>query len=436
MSKEKIIAKCKECWVSSGRGRLLLAVSGGADSIAMLAAFKMARIPVEVAHCNFNLRGDESLRDRDFVKAFCTDLNVPLHIAEFNTLDSSLKGESLEMTCRRLRYDFFRQLKEKHGFSRIAVAHNSDDNIETFFLNLLRGSGSRGLKGMEKDSGEIIRPLLNFSRKEIIEFLNRHDISFIVDSTNLESDYRRNFLRNEIFPLLESRWEGFRKAVNTTIEIQSKEYKIINHALDRALEHTGNLLPWTTLDEFADPETLIFYFIKPFGGTPVIASEMAESARERIPGKLWILENYKVAVFTREGITLMTQSLDDLNEDSQLAISPWIKLQPDVRLMDKIRRSTLSEIYLPYDATHYQWTVPTKDTKIKSLGMHGSQNVFKVLKDAGVPAFRRSGFPILIERSSGEPIWIPGIKRSRLNLVTLDTPIVYYYKLHSDFKII
>ena len=138
MSKEKIIAKCKECWVNSGRGKLLLAVSGGADSIAMLAAFNMARIPVEVAHCNFNLRGDESLSDRDFVKAFCADLNVPLHIAEFNTLDSALKGESLEMTCRRLRYDFFRQLKEKHGFSRIAVAHNSDDNIETFFLNLLR----------------------------------------------------------------------------------------------------------------------------------------------------------------------------------------------------------------------------------------------------------------------------------------------------------
>lgn len=408
---------------------MLLAVSGGADSIAMLAAFKMARIPVEVAHCNFNLRGDESLRDRDFVKAFCTDLKVPLHIAEFNTLDSSLKGESLEMTCRRLRYDFFRQLKDEHGFSRIAVAHNSDDNIETFFLNLLRGSGSRGLKGMEKDSGEIIRPLLNFSRKEIIEFLNRHDISFIVDSTNLESDYRRNFLRNEIFPLLESRWEGFRKAVKTTIEIQSKEYKIISHALDRALEHTGNLLPWTSLDEFADPETLIYYFIKPFGGTPVIASEMAESARERIPGKTWRLSEDNNVFFTREGIELESLPKSVSHPDSKDPSCRWSEVTVDEALFNKIKKAPLSEIYLPFNKNRYEWVLPVKGMKIKSLGMKQNQDVLKVLKDAGVPAFRRQLYPILIDKVSGDPIWIPGIKRSRLHLIDSDSRSAYHYQL-------
>lgn len=420
----KIINTCRRLWKLSGEGKILLAVSGGADSVAMLSAFKMAGIPIETAHCNFNLRGAESIRDRDFVKNLCSNLGIPLHIAEFNTAREAEKGESVEMTCRRLRYDFFRRLMREGNFSRIAVAHNADDNIETFFLNFLRGCGSRGLKGMERDTGEIIRPLLDFSRKELIDFLALHSITYIVDSTNLESDYRRNFLRNEIFPLLESRWEGFRKAVASTIAIQNRENAIIEDAVKSALDNNDRLLPWPVLYKFADQETLVFHFIRPFGGTPSIAAEIAQSAAMKMPGKKWTLGRNHEAYFTREGI-LIAEIGESLKKKELTSEYHWKELKNSEALLARIQKSPLTEIYLPYEDSHYEWKCPTKEMKIKTLGMKGSQNVLKVLKDAGIPALYRKNFAILCDKSTGEPVWIPGIKRSRLHLVSAGMPKIY-----------
>ena len=428
-----IIAKCRDIWRCSGGGKVLLAVSGGADSMAMLSAFKIAEIPIEVVHCNFNLRGDESIRDRDFVKNICARFDVPLHICEFDTFREAKKAESLEMTCRRLRYDFFRKLKMEGNFGRIAVAHNSDDNIETFFLNFLRGCGSRGLKGMETDTGEIIRPLLQFSRKEIISFLNCHSIPFITDSTNLESDYRRNFLRNEIFPLLESRWNGFRKAVSTTIAIQNRENAIIEKTINDILEPLDKLLPWESIENFVDPETLILYFIRPYGGTPLTANEMARSIESKVSGKKWKLGKFYLGIFTRLGILIETdENLISPRDVNKIECS-WTSLDPTPKLLAKIRHATLSEIYLPFNEDHYEWCYPNKDMKIKSFGMQGSQNVLKVLKDAGIPVLHRKRFAILTDKATGEPIWLPGIKRSRLHLITPSTPVIHHCTLSHNF---
>lgn len=432
--KERITAVCHKSWETIGRGRLLLALSGGADSVAMLLAFKLAGVPLEAAHCNFNLRGEESLRDREFVKSICDKLDVPLHIAEFDTQNEAEKGESVEMTCRRLRYDFFRKLKREGEFSRIAVAHNSDDNIETFFLNALRGSGTRGLKGMETDTGEIIRPLLSISRKEILDFLEAHSFTYITDSSNLESDYRRNFLRNQIFPQLESRWEGFRKAITTSIGILARENAIVENALREALKDHKHFLPWEVINRFAEPETLIFHFIKPFGGTGVTAQEIAESAKTAIPGKRWYIGK-KMLFFTRKGIEVEDTTDKEVSEVSAPPCR-WERLQNTPQLFDEIQNAVLTEIYLPEDKNHYEWRHPTKEMKIKSLGMDGRQTVLKVLKDAGIPASRRHYYPVLTDRKTGEPVWIPGLKRSRLHLVNPETPWIYHCIFPNQIKTI
>lgn len=426
---EKIAALCRKSWEEAGKGKILLAVSGGADSMALLLAFSWAEIPLEAVHCNFNLRGEESIRDRDFVKDLCGRLHLKLHIAEFNTTAQAEKGESVEMTCRRLRYDYFRKLKKEGGFSRIAVAHNADDNIETFFLNALRGSGSRGLKGMERDNGEILRPLLQVSRKDIIDFLAFNDQSYVTDSSNLESEYRRNFLRNDIFPILESRWEGFRSAMKKTMEIQARENKIVEQAIKDILDRASDILNWEAITKFADPETLIFYFIQPWGGTPVIAEEMARSARMPVAGKRWKLSSEAEAYFTRQGITISRPQEMSCDYVAEWEKPVWKSIKPDCDIINKIKKCPPNEIYLPYDESHYCWRVPDKETRIKTLGLQGSQNVMKVLKDAGVPAFKRRCYPILSDKETGETIWIPGIKRSRLHLVSEESQEIHHCQI-------
>lgn len=424
MKTEKIPLACRRAWEKAGRGKMLLAVSGGADSTALFIAFSKASIPFEVAHCNFNLRASESLRDREFVKMLCKTYDIPIHVVEFDVPRDALKGESTEMTCRRLRYDYFKKLKKEGSFDRIVVAHNADDNMETFFLHALRGSGSRGLMGMEEDNGEILRPLLPYRRREIIEFLEANHQNYVVDSSNLKSeDYRRNFLRNEVFPLLESKWEGFATAVQTTIEIQKRERKIVEHFTNKALEECRDFLPWHIVYGFPDPATIIFRFIQPFGGTPTVAREMAASSLSLLPGKEWRLNDTDKALFTRKGIRIITASTDTEKENSGYH---WEKIEGTDIDIDKIMSAPLSEVFLTGSPENFKWENASIGMKIKSLGLAGSQPVWKVLKDAGLTVAERKCFKVLVERETGEPVWLPGIKRSRLHLVSPSDTVIYH----------
>ena len=299
----KIREAVRTLWKESGEGSWLVAVSGGADSTALLLACRNAGIPTEAVHCNFNLRGEESIRDRDFVVRLCGSLGIHLNVQEFDVGLEARKGESTEMTCRRIRYDLFHSLRKTLGCSRIAIAHNSDDNAETLFLNLLRGSGSKGLMGMRASSPALVRPLLEFSRTDILKFLEQQGRDYIIDSTNLESDYRRNFIRNDIFPLIESRWEGFRSAVRKTQSILGRENKIVEYYIAQALDGHGDLLPWKTIREFPDPETLIWRFIEPYGGTPTLASEISRHAQHPHPGKRWTYRRLTL-LSTRPGLKI------------------------------------------------------------------------------------------------------------------------------------
>lgn len=425
VAKEVIVRACRSCWEQSGRGKLLIGLSGGADSTALFLAAMKANIPFEAAHCNFNLRGEESLRDRDFVKQLCEKHQIPLNLKEFDVKKEALKGESTEMTCRRIRYDFFKELRKAEGFNRIAVAHNADDNVETFFLNALRGSSSRGLKGMERDNGEVIRPLLDCSRKDILNFLSDNGQPYVNDSTNFESDdYRRNFLRNEIFPMLESKWEGFTKAILTTIDLQRKENRIVEHFIYKALQGHQEFLPWEIIKSFPEPETLIYNFIRPFGGSSEIAAEISRSILNISPGKHWTLKESYTATIAKGGLKVENSVLETscIGEPDY----SWRKLGKEEFDFQKIKSAPLSEIFLPASKEHYEWRKAGREMKIHPLGMQGSQPVWKVLKDAGKTQTERERFMVLVEKTTGEPVWLPGIKRSRRHLMGQDADCVWH----------
>lgn len=179
-----------------------VALSGGADSLALLISLSRLGYKVTALHCDFSLRGEESDADREYCTEVTKNLGIDLLSVKFDTRNSRLPGESLEMTCRRLRYDWFETQAQKYNLDYIALGHHIEDSIETMFLNLTRGTGPKGMSGISPRRGLYIRPMLNISRAEIEKYLADLAIPFRTDSTNLTNDYRRNAIRNILLPTL------------------------------------------------------------------------------------------------------------------------------------------------------------------------------------------------------------------------------------------
>lgn len=214
--------------------RILVALSGGADSIALLQLLHMDGYAVSAAHCNFNLRGNESDGDEAFVRSFCEKRGVELYVASFNTkLEAENSKSSIEMVARDQRYAWFEELRATKGFSKIAVAHNSSDVVETFFINLSRGAGLKGLCSIQPVNGNVVRPLLFASREQIESFLEDSGIEYRTDSSNLENDYFRNKFRNLILPQIESFAPSFKKQVLKTVGYLNDTARVYEREIER-----------------------------------------------------------------------------------------------------------------------------------------------------------------------------------------------------------
>ena len=208
---------------SESRYLYLLAVSGGMDSMCLLDMFSKV-VPSSdyaVAHCNFSLRGEESDGDQALVEARAAEFGVRVFVQSFDTLKyAQERGVSIEMAARDLRYGWFSDLCAEHGFDAVVVAHNANDNAETLMLNLLRGTGLNGLHGMSEVSETsvlVFRPLLEFTRKQIEGYVLCNRVPYRHDSSNFESDYKRNKIRNEAFPVFEKINPSFIRTLNREI---------------------------------------------------------------------------------------------------------------------------------------------------------------------------------------------------------------------------
>lgn len=218
-------------------GTVAVAFSGGADSVALLAATLAAGRGAVALHCNFHLRGDESDRDERFARSVAAKLGCGIRVRHFDVgARCSATGESVEMACRALRYEWFEHEFEDASGSWlcVAVAHHADDNIETFFLNLLRGTGVRGLCGMPSARGVFLRPMLDVPRESIMDFLSENGLGYVVDSTNLSNDYRRNVLRNEVLPVMKGHFPSMAKAVSLTMANVHRDQGLLDALIDDA----------------------------------------------------------------------------------------------------------------------------------------------------------------------------------------------------------
>lgn len=203
---QNIARQVREQLVAAGfpaPGPAIVALSGGADSVALLAVLNMLGYDCRAAHCNFHLRGAESMRDMHFVQQLCDRLNVDLFVRDFDVAAYiEATGQTTEMACRELRYRWFDELLDRERAAFIAVGHHREDRAETFVLNLMRGAGIEGLTSMRFRQGNVVRPLLGFTRAQLEQLLDEQGLGFVVDSTNAQNDFRRNSVRNRVFPLL------------------------------------------------------------------------------------------------------------------------------------------------------------------------------------------------------------------------------------------
>ena len=216
---------------------LLVAVSGGIDSMCLMEKVREEGGPFAVAHCNFGLRGPESDADEAFVREQAARYGIPCHVKRFDTeAFASTQGISIEMAARRLRYHWFGELCRDHGYEAVAVAHNANDNAETLILNLLRGTGLRGITGMkaegfipDPDFGDIPlrRPLLEMTREEIEAYAREHSLSWREDSTNAQSAYKRNKIRNQVFPIFATINPSFIQTLNRDMARFIEELNLI-----------------------------------------------------------------------------------------------------------------------------------------------------------------------------------------------------------------
>ncbi|WP_167611706.1 tRNA lysidine(34) synthetase TilS [Maribellus sediminis] len=264
--------------------KVLLAVSGGIDSMVLLHLFEQSGFEYGVVHCNFHLRDEESDGDEQFVRLQVEEHGTPAWFKDFDTKEyARLSGISIEMAARELRYNYFEQLRAEHGFELIATAHHQDDLIETFFLNLSRKTGIKGLTGIKEKAGNIIRPLLFAGRADIEKYAAKHYIEFREDSSNNELVFQRNFLRHKILPLLQEWNPAFQKNLLASIENLRDAEQVYRFTLDKDKE----LLVEDAKDEIGIdirklrntpfPKLLLLEVLSPLNFNPAVIEEVFQS---------------------------------------------------------------------------------------------------------------------------------------------------------------
>lgn len=403
-----------------GKGPVIVGVSGGADSVALLALLDRMGYACVVAHCNFHLRGEESDRDEAFVSALAARLGMPFRKMDFDTAAYAEANHlSIEMAARELRYDWFERERKATGARAIAVAHHRDDQVETVLLNLTRGTGLRGLRGMRPKNDWVIRPLLGESRASIEAWLAKEGLDYVTDSTNLSTDYSRNFIRLKVLPLLESRYPAVRKSIARA----ATDLLEVEELYDIALEESKGEVMFTDneiwIDDLLDqpaPRTLLFEILKDYGFSREQSEQIFNSLHAE-SGKQFRSSTHRV-VKDREYLMLIPLELEKENLapvmiegdlDGKILTSPF---EMSFSLLSRETGWTIKKYagvaYLDYDKIHGplslrhwrkgDWFIP--------FGMRGRKKLSDYFTDHKYNYFNKKNQWLLCD---GEAIvWVVG----------------------------
>jgi tRNA(Ile)-lysidine synthase len=293
---EKVRSYIKENRLLKPDDRVIVGLSGGMDSMTLIDVLLSLGYNCMAVHCNFHLRGEESERDAAFVEQWCESAKVGLVSVDFDTYRYAAEHKiSIEMAARELRYKWFEDIRKKHHADAIAVAHHRDDLAETVLLNLIRGTGIRGLSGISPKNNFIVRPLLGISRDEIEAYVDERKLPFIFDSSNSDDAFVRNFLRLNVIPLLEKINPSVKNAIYRTAQHVGEARKIYDFYVENQKKaiFAGNRINIDKLKTTLSPATMLFEILSPFGFNASVIEDICQCL-DSIPGKVFYSNDYRL----------------------------------------------------------------------------------------------------------------------------------------------
>tara|TARA_B100001250_G_scaffold217388_1_gene186490 strand:- start:11216 stop:12529 length:1314 start_codon:yes stop_codon:yes gene_type:complete len=317
---EKIQKYISEKDLFSKDANLLLAISGGADSMSLFFSLKALGYRFELAHCNFNLRGKESDEDESFVKDLAHKNDVKCHVKSFDTQEyADINKVSIQMAARDLRYKWFDELTETKNIDFVITAHHKDDNVETFLINLIRGSGINGLSGIKYKNKKIIRPLLEISRDEIQQYLIAGNIKYRHDSSNTDIKYLRNKIRHNLIPILQDMNPNIQNRITEQISIldgmnrffQKKINSLRSYLISE--ERGVYKINIASLIELVDSEVILFEILKPFGFSQADQIFKAIGSQS---GRQFFSKTHQLII---DRNTILIALLDDLKKEIEIS---------------------------------------------------------------------------------------------------------------------
>ena len=444
--------------------RVLLAISGGVDSMVLAKLLLLSqqttdngqqslsiicsdvsntstetvKSQISFAHCNFHLRGEDSNRDEKFVTDFAKENDIPIYIKHFDT-ESYAKENSLsiEMAARELRYSWFKELKEIHNFNKVALAHHGDDQIETFFINFLRGSGIKGLKGMKPQNDFYIRPLLWSNRNEIENFAKENGIQWVEDYTNQETVYLRNKIRHNIIPVFDEMKNNARQSLNFSINCLSSENDLYRSLIEEKLSNIesvpepveGTILGASTSSATAFPRSvenkyflqdasgkqLLFEWVRKYGFNFYQAESMFEAIRKGNSGTLFYNDNGQQTTDNRLCPRLMASVQKD-------KIEIFEEKENDEIIVIKTQRRKDSKTQSDDDSTTLRLcdsaTLCLCNSVSLRLNSYNKDENFQLIKDSSVAAqfdMDKIAFPLKLRHwRNGDKFRPLGMKGSKL----------------------
>lgn len=403
---------------------VLLAFSGGGDSVALFHLLRLSQIPFAAAHVNYGLRAHESDEDARFCESLCAQFAVPFFLHECAA--GTFSGKTgIQEKARDIRYAFFRKLMWEHRFSGIFTAHHADDQAETVLLNLFRGTGMKGLSGIKPSHEDVYRPLLKFKKSELSAFLVSHGFTWREDSSNRKNDYTRNKLRNRILPLLYREFPSAFEAIAGTSARLQQDKSLLDYLLKFLLLSEENRISLSELSSIPISlrGTALFHLFSDYGLNPKSAEELAHAAQKGNAGKMIHTRTHRFLV-DRECILI--SAADDSDESDVVWVyehSPEIPgyqvkfiIPQDFGYFSDGRNAFLDADTLEFPLLWRNWE---RGDRMTPLGMKGSKKVSDMLTDAKTDRFKKDNTHVLL--SGGNIVWLEGIRPADSSKITENT---------------
>lgn len=427
--------------------KILLAVSGGKDSVLMVHLFKQAGLHFGIAHCNFQLRAEESMRDEAFVKMLAATLGVPFHVTHFNT-KAYAKAQrcSTQMAARDLRYAWFEQIRSAEGYEAIALAHHQNDAIETMLINLARGTGISGLHGIAPKRDRLIRPLLFLSRGDIETLIEKENIDYVEDSSNLSDHYARNKIRLHVIPQLKAINPGLEQTFAQNIQRFQEAEMIIQQTVlslrNTLLEKTTNGIS-IKIDAIRtlNPQKLLCYeLLKPYNFNESLTLEVL-TALDKQSGTSFYSSTHRITL-DRERLLITPLAAQQLGSEGEQGAGINQIVHPatqqihlpnhvlNIRYAEGNSYNIDGKAYVDHDLLIYPLILRSRQAGdiFVPLGMKTHKKLSDFFIDEKVPLPEKDKIPLLIN-GNGDIIWVAGMRQDNRYKVTATTKKVAIFEL-------